>query len=422
MIPLLLFLLGLLSVYLGTVTAAFSALMRLSLRLEAERSDRHALLGPFLDDPLRLFVPARLLLTVMQVTATALLVPLTGLDRAQGLPLLVVAMVGFVLVTEHGLPLLLIRREPERVLEALLPSFAAAIRPLDAVTGRLLHVGRHEPDEVAPGAGTGDRLPSESVTAGADATSDESQSDDADAREDRALLRTIVDFRDTLVREVMTPRPDIVAISATASLDEVRRVFRDQQYSRIPAFDGTLDNVVGFVFVKDLLPLADAGGTDPIRPHVRPAHFVPETKKVASLLKEFQRQRVQSAIVLDEYGGTAGLVTLEDLLEELVGEIRDEYDTEAEAVVDEGGGVVVFSGKADVDELAARFEVPVARDGFDSVGGYLLAHLGRVPVRGERFEVDGLEVEVLEAERQRVTRVRIRRHERVGPPAASGTS
>jgi CBS domain containing-hemolysin-like protein len=138
---------------------------------------------------------------------------------------------------------------------------------------------------------------------------------------------------------------------------------------------------------------------------------VPETKRVPELLKQFQRQQTQIAIVVDEYGGTAGLVTIEDLLEEIVGEIRDEYDVELEPVVDEGHGRFVFSGKVDVDEIARRLDVQIEREGFETVGGFLLSHLGRVPVVGERFDIDGLSVEVLDAERRRINKVRITKHE-----------
>jgi CBS domain containing-hemolysin-like protein len=149
---------------------------------------------------------------------------------------------------------------------------------------------------------------------------------------------------------------------------------------------------------------------------LRPAHYVPETKKVSELLKEFQRQQVQSAVVVDEYGGTAGLVTIEDLLEEIVGEIRDEYDVESEPVQDEGNGVFVFSGKVAIDELNDRLGVDIPREGFGTIGGYLLAQLGRVPVVGEQLDLDGLQVDVLEAERRRVMRVRVRRKV-ANPPA-----
>jgi CBS domain containing-hemolysin-like protein len=176
----------------------------------------------------------------------------------------------------------------------------------------------------------------------------------------------------------------------------------------------SLDNIMGVVFVKDLIHAdirSAAGG--PVTGLMRPAYFVPETKRVHDLLKEFQRQHCQIAIVVDEYGGTAGLVTLEDLLEEIVGEIRDEYDQESEPITDEGDGAFVFSGKVNIDEVAERLATPIEPEGFETVGGYLLAHLGRVPAVGEQFDIDGLSVEVLEAERRRVNKVRIRRRQPV---------
>jgi CBS domain containing-hemolysin-like protein len=148
---------------------------------------------------------------------------------------------------------------------------------------------------------------------------------------------------------------------------------------------------------------------------LRPATFVPETKRVPELLKEFQRKQVQIAIVVDEYGGTAGLVTIEDLLEEIVGEIRDEYDVESEPVLDEGEGAFVFSAKVSIDELRERLDVDIEGEGFETVGGYVLTRVGRVPAVGEIFEIDGLTVEVLEAERRRIHKVRI--HKAVPEPS-----
>jgi CBS domain containing-hemolysin-like protein len=225
--------------------------------------------------------------------------------------------------------------------------------------------------------------------------------------EERRLLQSIVDFGDTLVREVMTPRPDIVAIRDSATVGDVRAQFKEQEYSRFPAYKDSLDNITGFVFVKDLVTLSSNDDNLPIAGLLRPAVFVPESKRVPELLKQFQRHQTQSAIVVDEYGGTAGLVTIEDLLEEIVGEIRDEYDVESEPFVDEGNGRFVVSGRANIDELAQRLAVEIERGGFETVGGYLLSHIGRVPAVGEKFEVDGLSVEVLEVERRRINRVRI---------------
>ena len=229
-------------------------------------------------------------------------------------------------------------------------------------------------------------------------------------REERALLQSIVDFGDTLVREVMTPRPDIVAIPAEATIGKLRALFREQEYSRIPVFKENIDNILGIVFVKDLVLLGESDTNDEsIARLVRPATFVPETKRVPELLKEFQRLQVQMAIVVDEYGGTAGLVSLEDLIEEIVGEIRDEYDVETESVVEEGNGIWVFSAKVSIDEVRDRLDVEIEPEGFETVGGYVLTRVGRVPAVGETFELDGLQVEVLEAERRRIHKVRVRR-------------
>ena len=157
--------------------------------------------------------------------------------------------------------------------------------------------------------------------------------------------------------------------------------------------------------------LSTADDARPVTTLLRPAVVVPETKRVPELLKQFQRQQTQCAIVVDEYGGTAGLVTIEDLLEEIVGEIRDEYDVESEPIVDEGNGRWVFSGKVNIDEVRQRLNVEIEREGFETVGGYLLSHLGRVPAVGEKFEIDGLTVEVLDAERRRINKVRMcRKH------------
>ena len=420
MIPLLLFLLGCMAVYVGTVVAAFSALMRLSLRLKAERNGRRDALDGYLDDPVRLFVPARVLLGAIFAVATVLFaveIGELGSGRLQSAWVLLLSIAAFVLVCEHLIPLVLARRGPERVLEVVLPTFDLVVRFLRPVTSPLIRLAttprreRHEPSEGDPG-------PQAAAAPGA------LEPDGVDAgtieREERRLLRSIVDFGDTLVREVMTPRPDIVAVRADATLAEIRALFAEQEYSRLPVFSDNLDNIQGFVFVKDLVHLTGMTDEDrPIARLLRPAHVVPETKHVADLLKELQRHQAQSAIVVDEFWGTAGLVTVEDLLEEIVGEIRDEYDVESEPIVDEGNGTFVFSAKVDVDKVADRLGVDIERQGFETVGGYVLSHLGRVPTAGESFDIDGLSVEVLEAERRRVHRVRIRRRQEVGTDAVS---
>jgi CBS domain containing-hemolysin-like protein len=423
MTPLILFLLGVLAVFVSTVTTAFSALMRLSLRLMAERGGRDDTLGWYLDEPLRLFIPARLLLAGTTVATVVLIARVTGLDFSRGLPLLVVASLLFVLVCEHLIPLLIVRRDPERVLEILLPSFDALARILKPLTGTLRRLGavRRPPAPAAIVEATDDlreRTAAEVETTPRERDEEHHSLQEGQARE---LLRSLVEFRETMVREVMTPRPDIVAIAADSTIGDLLVVAREQQYSRIPVFNDTLDNIVGMISIKDLILVDTSDASKRITPLIRPAHFVPETKLVPELLAEFQRQRIQAALVVDEYGGTAGLVTVEDLLEEIVGEIRDEYDTELEPIVEEGDGTFVFSGRTHVRELEERLKIKVEGDGYETVGGYLLSHVGRVPAVGETFEIDGVSVEVLEAERRRINRVRVRRLD-TEPAATEQTS
>lgn len=407
MIPLLLFLLACLAVFLGTVEAAFSFLMRLSLRLVAERNGRSGVLGRYLDDPLLFFVPVRVLIGLCWGLIVVLLFREVRADDPYRFITVILASVLLFVVCEHVIPVLIVRREPERVLDVLLPSFAAIARVVQPITSLIVKLAAARRERGAAPAEA-----NEEQDEAAEAYLEAGEQEGLIESEERRLIQSIVEFGDTLVREVMTPRPDIVALRAEATLGELRRLLREQTYSRIPIFKESLDNILGFVFVKDLIQLTGEEER-PIASLMRPAYFVPETKKVSELLKEFQRQQVQIAIVVDEYGGTAGLVTLEDLLEEIVGEIRDEYDEESEPVTDEGNGSFVFTGKVNIDEVGERLGVEIEPEGFETVGGFLLSHLGRVPAVGETFDIDGLAIEVLEAERRRINKVRIRRHEPV---------
>jgi putative hemolysin len=402
-IPLALFILGWLTIFFGTIQAAFSALMRLSLRLRAERGGRDDRLGYYLDDPLYLFVPVRALIGVSTVLAGALIAGLSDVDGAKQITVFIVSLVAFVVVCEHLVPMLMVRKDPEQVLDVLLPVFHPIAKVLQPLTFAILSVmaSRRERDTNG-GNGESD--------APADAAEAESKEGEISEEEGRELLQSIVDFTETVVKEVMTPRPDIIAIRVDATLNDLKTLFREEQYSRIPVYRDSLDNIVGIVFVKDLVALPQTA-EPPMTTLMRSAYFVPESKRVSELLKDMQRRQAQMAVVVDEYGGTAGLVTVEDLLEEIVGEIRDEYDVESETVVDEGNGIFVFSGKVNVDEVRDRLGVEIEREGFETVGGYLLSHLGRMPYVGETFELNELAFEVLEVERRRITKLRVRRRE-----------
>jgi putative hemolysin len=228
---------------------------------------------------------------------------------------------------------------------------------------------------------------------------------------DRELLRSAVEFGDKIVREVMTPRPSIFAVEARATLEELLCMLQDRAYSRIPVYAGTLDDVTGIVFAHDLLQIPDEeAGRRTVASLERPAAFVPEMKRVNELLREMQREKQHMRIVIDEYGGVSGLVTIEDLLEEIVGEITDEHEGDLDAPVEEAAGVWVLPGAlelAEMERLSPEFQL--AEDGHEAttVGGLVSEIAGRIPMPGE-VVVDGpVRFEVLASTDRRIERLRV---------------
>ena len=402
---LILFVIGCAIVYVASIEAALGAVARRPDRLTLERNPKNALLATHLKDPLCLYVVTRLLRGFLFASGAVVLARLIGVRTPQAIGALLLAIVLFVMISEQVLPLVLVRRNASRTLEFLLPSFDVVFRVVRPVATGMLRLVHLLPDRFEMRSGVG------AVTELSETLAETSgQKIASDQIEERRLLQSVVDFGGTLVREVMTPRPDIVAIPHDATVAEFRELFAEKEYSRIPVYEETLDDILGLVFAKDLVTLDGAQDTTRVVSQLlRPAHVVPEDKRLADLLRELQVKRVQTAIVVDEYGGTAGLVTIEDLLEEIVGEIRDEYDKESDPIVDEGGGVFVLLATVNVGDMAEHLGVTVERDGFETVGGYLLTRLDRVPAAGEMVEIDDLIIEVLEAEGRRVRKVRVQR-------------
>jgi CBS domain containing-hemolysin-like protein len=228
--------------------------------------------------------------------------------------------------------------------------------------------------------------------------------------QEEQMLHRVFGFADLTAGQVMVPRTELVAIAADTPLRDLVTQIARSHHTRFPVYRTDLDDVTGTLHVTDLVrALATPDRPTTAGALTREVLTVPVTLGADDLLAEMRRRRVREAIVIDEYGGTAGLVTIEDLLEEIVGEIRDEYDVESETVTDEGSGVFVFSGKVSVDEVRDRLGVEIEREGFETVGGYLLSSLGRMPYVGEVVEIDALSFEVLEVERRRVTKIRARR-------------
>lgn len=229
-------------------------------------------------------------------------------------------------------------------------------------------------------------------------------------KDEGVLLRSVVEFGDTVVREIMTPRVDIVGIRKEATIQKLRSLIITEKFSRIPVFKDRLDNIEGIVMAKDLLQFSDdRHGHEAIEPFIRPVIFVPESMKVAELLKEFQRQKQKLAMVVDEHGGISGLVTMEDLVEEIVGEILDEYDTEEAKVTEVAPQEYLVSGDVSVEELENLFDLELAEDDYLTASGMITHHLGRLPKKGEAVEFNGLAVEVIDVDQKRIKKLKLRK-------------
>jgi magnesium and cobalt exporter, CNNM family len=292
----------------------------------------------------------------------------------------------------------------DRVALALTPLVVLLSRILYAPTRALIAVA----NVLLPGKGLrqGPFVSEEEIRAMAEAGHEEG----AIEEEEKELIHSIFEFGDTIVREVMTPQPDIVAVEGSKSLNEVLELVIRHGYSRIPVYRESLDDVVGIVYAKDVLREVHAGGNGrSLDALARRAYFVPESKKVSELLKEMQQEKVHLALVVDEYGSLVGLVTMEDLLEEIVGEIVDEYDVEEPNVEPAGDGRYRVNARLPVDELNDLMEVELPNQEWDTVGGLMMGILGRLPSQGEEVEFEGLRFTAERVQGRRIAKVLVER-------------
>lgn len=226
--------------------------------------------------------------------------------------------------------------------------------------------------------------------------------------EENEMIRAIFSLRTTVVREIMVPRTDMASVTVDAPVRDVLSAIIACGHSRIPVYEGTIDNIVGIVYAKDLLKYWGMEEvTVALKKIVRQPFFIPETKNLEELLQEFRKRRVHIAIVIDEYGGTSGLITIEDLLEQIVGDIQDEYDLEEEWLLVQPDGAVVVDARLPIEELEQHYGLTVEREKFDTVGGLIFYLLGRVPHSGEDVDCNGLRLTVLDADERRISKVRV---------------
>lgn len=306
------------------------------------------------------------------------------------------------------IPLLISTRDPQATLLYLLPAIRPFL-PIMTFASDPFHslFGRRK----EPVPENGEEEEAEDSVDDIQALIDVGAAEGILEEEEGELIHSILEFGDTRVSEVMTPRPDIVALPATANVREARDVIIESKYSRLPVYRDQIDNVEGLIYVRDLLQSWAEGNLDePIASLVRPVYFVPETKPIAELLEEMQKANVQLSMVIDEYGGVSGLVTVEDILEEIVGEIEDEdIGGDAEEIVLGHDGSYEVLGSTEIGKIERLFDVEIEDDDFTTIAGLVINESGKVPRSGEHLKFRGLEVEVLEADERRIGRLRVKR-------------
>ncbi len=322
---------------------------------------------------------------------------------------LAVLTLAFLWGLDMALPTLLTAGDPALWLTRLWPIYAP-VEPLFNLLvsplARRLERRRAEADRARDGE---DEPGEDAVTA----LLEEGEAEGILEESDSELIRNVVSFGDTVVREVMTPRTRMKGLPAEATVGEAWQAFMGNRHARLPVYEGAIDRIVGILLLKDLMQLPDQ---DPrqARDLCKPALFVPESKPVAELMKEMQRQRAQMALVVDEFGTVSGLVTMEDLLEEVFGEIRDEHEGAPE-IQPQPDGALLASGQAHVDDVAGHLGLTWAHEGFDTLGGLAMARLGRIPKVQDRVPVEGAVLTILRMEGPRILQVRVEPRPAAGP-------
>ncbi|HEX7788037.1 MAG TPA: hemolysin family protein [Methylomirabilota bacterium] len=404
------------SAILSGAEAAYFSLGRTRLReLAEQQGEPRGRFTPLLEQPHELLVTLLVGITLANIGASALAAAIAErLFGSHGLPIAIAAMVFLLTVFGEVLPMTLAVEypmwfaswvsRPVAWLSMALKPIRVGLGAFTAITIRLVGSERKRGQP---------EISEEELRTLVDVGAREGVVE----RSEREMIHKVFELEDTLVREVMVPRPDMFCLDVTTEPAQLLPLLREQLHSRVPVFEETVDQIVGVLYTKDLLPYLDGLPADfSLRPYLHPPYFVPGSKRADALLREFQAKKLHLAVVVDEYGGTAGLVTLEDLLEELVGEIRDEYDEDERLIQRVAPRSFRVSGRLAIDELNTATGLQIPDEAFDTVGGWVLDLFGRVPHKGEKTEAGGVRVAVEKVERTRVLEVLV-----TLPDAASQT-
>jgi CBS domain containing-hemolysin-like protein len=392
--------------FLALAETGLTRMNRIKAQTLADQGRRGAgLLASLVDHPERFLNPVLLLLLICHVVASILVGILFEQYGAWGIVIATFIEVVVIFVLAEAAPKTWAVQHPERAALLAAPIVAAIVNfpPIRLLARMLIGLS----NVILPGKGlqSGPFVSEEELLA----TVDVATEDETIEHEERALIRSIIEFGDTVAREVMVPRPDMVAVEGRDKVSDVLEVAIAAGFSRIPVYDQGIDDVTGIVYTKDLMRTMreESNGDKTARDIARKAEFVPEGKKVAELMREMQKDKFHIAIVVDEYGGTAGLVTLEDLIEELVGEIVDEFDVEEPSIEALPGGAFRVNARMPLDEVNDLAGADFPEGDWDTIGGYVFNLLGHVPTDGESVDHDGYRLVAEKVQGRRIGRVRI---------------
>jgi putative hemolysin len=415
-------------VFMATVDMAFAHMSDVSLRRIAAdaEADRKLSAATFLREilenrPRFRFAMSSTIQVLLITFAVLLTLIVMRFVQGQASILLYSLSVGLIatVLVRQVLPRLFVKTNTEVKLLFLLP----AVRPLYLIASaivspftskRLSKEEQRLEQSVAPDS-SDDR--SEDSDEDFQALMEVGEAEGIIEEREREMIETMVEFSDTRAGEIMTPRTEICALSSEATIRDARELIIDEKYSRIPVYTDTIDNIVGMIYVRDLMQAwADGKENEAVESVVREPLFVPETITASELLKRMQSDRIQIAVVIDEYGGVAGLVTVEDILEEIVGEIEDE-DTEQDEIVEiiEGDGEYWdVIGSTEIDKIERLFDLDLEDEDYNTIAGLVTSEAGYVPKVGEKLTLKGLDVEILQADEKRLTLIRLRKYSDTG--------
>ncbi|MEK6665191.1 MAG: hemolysin family protein [candidate division NC10 bacterium] len=401
------------SALLNGAEAAYFSLGRLRLRHLAESEKTSEALAPLISRPHELLVTLLVGITLIDIGASALAAFVAQqLFGPWGLALAIGAMLFFITVFTEVLPMTLALENPRRFAAWVsypVAWLSVALAPVRVLLGGLTGM-------TLKALGASERREPLLTTEELRTLVDAGERAGVVERDEREMIHKALELEDILVKAVMVPRPDMFCLDLSTPAGQILESLRENLHSRVPVYADSIDQIVGILYTKDLLPYVRGLPPDfDLRAHLHPPYFVPESKRVHALLKEFQAKKLHMAIVVDEYGSTSGLVTLEDILEELVGEIADEFDVEERLIQPVDARTFRVSGKLPIDELNAATGLGLSSENYATVAGWVLDLFGRIPRRGERIETGEATVTVERVERTRIVEVLVTRR-----PAAPG--